>query len=315
MLVTKPLKPSIAFEDIDFSQMQRDYEFDLAMESFEYNSIIMDAEKLAIETLNDYNGNESALESQFASIKEGAGDALVASVGKIVEEFISYMGKLLTKLKDWFIGLFSKTKQFVEKYKNDETEIEIKFYDFDDAKEELEVFADDYKKLSKSFADDVYDLGYLIGQNENTNNDIMEEISKKAHTKKEYTSDNSVDTFIKGSILGESHMKSKKVEMKDFVKDMKKFMDVKKVIEGLSTYKVMEKLTKFANKVNGNNNYVATMNKFFTFLSKFAATLPVVYKEVLSHNMTVARKALNENTVVDAEFKDTPILGLNPGKA
>ena len=111
MLVTKPLNKSVAFEDIDFSQLQRDYEMENALEVAECHFILNNADKMAIEAYVDYNGNEIMLESQFAVLTENALTDITKSLKDMVKRFIEFMAKFLNNLKNWFKGINIKMIQ------------------------------------------------------------------------------------------------------------------------------------------------------------------------------------------------------------
>lgn len=306
MLVTKPLNKSVAFEDIDFSQSQRDYEMENALEVAECHFILNNADKMAIEAYVDYNGNETMLESQFATLTENALTDITKSLKDMVKRFIEFMAKFLNNLKNWFKGLFSKTQAFINKYKDDPTEIELELYcDFEDAKDAIKDFTDDYEKVVKKYVNEFTTMGRTVRAHEQEQEDFISVMCREAGTNFDYSSltNLTISEFVSAEVTGRHIKRHKKMKLKDFVKDLQDFMKLEKATKNLESYKLAEKIFGALNKMTDNKSYMAvSAQKLYSFLTQLATAIPVAVKEVISDNIKQAIEAAKN--IQDAEFTE-----------
>lgn len=305
MLVTKPLNKSVAFEDIDFSQLQRDYEMENALEVAECHFILNNADKMAIEAYVDYNGNEAMLESHFATLTENALTDVVNTLKDMTKRFIQFMAKFIANLKNWIKGLFSKTQAFINKYKDDSAEIELEYYyDFDDAKDAVKDFTEDYHKVVNKCINEFTSMGMIARAHSEDQEDFISVITRVVNTNYDYSSlTGSISDFVLEEVSGRNMKKHKKMKLKDFVKDLQDFMKLEKATKNLESYKMAEKIFSVINKMSNNSSYLAvSAQKMYSFLTQLATAIPNAVKEVISYNIKQAIEAAKN--IQDAEFTE-----------
>ena len=230
MLFTQKLAEESALINIDFDieEEERQFAFESMMNAFEINRIHCEAELVAIEAYKDYNGNMSVLESQFEVVKEEAEKGIIEKVKAWVIKAWNWIKNTVSKFKNWVVGLFSKQKAFINKYKDDETEINVNIVDFDKAKQVITSFSEEAKVMGEKIKAYYNDL--KSGKTfplPKTNDKFLYIMDNKSifGVTNDYKSLESVGDYIKEAAM--KNTKSASFKMKDFVKKLEEFSKIK----------------------------------------------------------------------------------------
>lgn len=310
MLVTKRLETKVeqlSLEDMDFDQVRRDYELDLAMEMAEINFIQTDADKLAIEAYVDYNGNETMLESYYVTLTENAVSDTANRIKNMLERLAAFIMEYLRKFANWVKGLFDKNQAFINKYGNNPTKVNMVYIDFGKAERNIQEYIDDYNTFyNKTINNPIALGGALAAMMNNKRTDVFDFlINNYAGLKKDYEK-NGFANAIKAEILGNKNKSKTSIGLNQFCKELKSFMNLSKQINNLADVKIQNKANAFAKtiaeKVFGADSTftigISTSTACTTFLTNLLSVITQVYRDVLVANMQAVHKAL-ANTDTD----------------
>mgnify|MGYP003206925067 CR=1 FL=1 len=310
MLVTKRLETKVeqlSLEDMDFDQVRRDYELDLAMEMAEINFIQTDADKLAIEVYVDYNGNETMLESYYVTLTENAVSDTANRIRNMLERLAAFIMEYLRKFANWVKGLFDKNQAFINKYGNNPTKVNMVYIDFEKAERNIQEYIDDYNTFyNKTINNPIALGGALAAMLNNKRTDVFDFlINNYAGLKKDYEK-NGFANAIKAEILGDKNKSNTSIGLNRFCKELKSFMNLSKQINNLADVKIQNKANTFAKtiaeKVFGEDSTftigISTSTACTTFLTNLLSVITQVYRDVLVANMQAVHKAL-ANTDTD----------------
>lgn len=302
MLVTKRLETKVeqlSLEDMDFDQVRRDYELDLAMEMAEINFIQTDADKLAIEAYVDYNGNETMLESYYVTLTENAVSDIGARLKRMFDAFISFISKYLQKFANFVKGLFNNNQAFINKYGEDTTVVTINYIDFDKAGKKIINYLNDYEKFIEFTLANPVTLGSKIAglnKDEYKANKFDSIVNNRSFIMLDHEYDkNTFEKDVKEDIMEAS---STKIALNDFCKELQTFMNLNKTINSMMDVRKLNKIISIMDKIAKKSNVPSVIeiteiaSICTSFLSKLLSAITQSYRDVITNNIAEVNKAI-----------------------
>ena len=305
MLFTQILKENtiqVSADELALDIEESCYEFGLesALTSLEINSVKYDAEHLAIEAYNDYNGNMTVIESQLTALTEEANEGILAKIKGWVKKAWEFLKKLYNKAKDWVLGLFNKYKRFIEKYKDDTREITGEFYS-NDVTKAVRDLVDICKKLVDYYNDVVhtaFSQGKLPDEVPNNKAQMKEFLTKKFNFNESMMDPASDRGYVFEYISGKEK-KSRTITLKDFCKELQADIDSKKItkeIENIHAITVI--LLKACEKVSKGGsaaeNYYALVSTIYGTIYNTLGSVVKSVNKYCSENMAEANRGIEK---------------------
>lgn len=314
MLFTKYLEDEQVFlesiEDFDIAEDEREFAFETSLHILDCNYILCEAEQVAIEAYSDYNGNMSVLESQFEVVKEEAEKGFIDKIKGWISKAWNWIKTTVIKIKNWIIGLFSKRQAFINKYKDDETEVTVDITNFDKAKKKIL----EYSKEATTMADKVKEFyndltsGKLFPAVKDGMSPFDYIMANKSifGISHDYKSLNEMDKQIREDCI--NPLDTQTFKLKDFVKDMQDFFKLKDDVYMKTFDKKVAKislsiLAAFSKDEETGNKLIVDKSKTLLSAARDATTMIIkiitayagVIKEIISESIKEIEKKLSSS--------------------
>ena len=312
MLFTKALEDmQNLYNDFDIEEEERNFAFETALYKLECNSIMCEADHIAIEAYNDYNGNMSILESQFEVVKEEAEKSIFEKIKAWISKAWNWIKNMAIKIKNWVLGLFSKRKAFIDKYKNDTRSVSAELIDFNKAKSIIMEFSNEATVMTekiKTYYKDIKDgKGMPMPKDNATPFQYVMDNKSLFGVSHDYESLDKAVSFVKDSVMKEK--KNVTIKLKDFCKGLEDFNKIKddanmKTFDKRASKIGLSILAFFSTDTNKTVGFMQ-IDKSKTLISaardatslviKIITGYATAIKEVMSTNMEAIQKAIPNN--------------------
>ena len=302
MLFTQKLAEEAAMIDVDFNieEEEHQFAFESMLTNFDINRIACEAELVAIEAYKEYNGNMSVLESQFEIVREEAEQGIVEKIKGWITRAWEWIKSMFTKFKNWIVGLFSKQKAFVNKYKDDDTQVTAEIYDFDKVKSKIVEYSNEATVIAekvKEYHNKSINSLVPVPDDGQSVSDFIEKNKSLFGFTHSFESAEKVAEIMNKDIDAEK--KSATFKMKDFVSKLEAFAKVKDDVNTSTFTKKMAKLAMEVKvKASPKDNGIMKPKTIFGIVRdvlgiclKIMSTYMTIIKKVINSNMEAVQKA------------------------